>query len=210
MSRALLAIAMAASCFLLPQLGSHPHLVHPAPWLAMGCAVLMLLTQPSLDAGETVRLSAADRGSAIGIFATMIGAQIGAALEFRLHLVQPLGPSFYSGIALIVSGMAFRIWSIRTLGEFFTANVRVVKGQRVVQSGPYRLLRHPSYTGAIVAAVGTALVFGSMLGLALITLLVAPAYAYRMQVEEARLASDLGPEYRDYMRKTRRLVPFVY
>lgn len=203
-------LAASAAIFLLPTVGSLAHLMHPAPWFGLLCGVLMLTSQPRLDRGETLRLSAADRGSALAIFVAMIGAQLIAAVEFRLAPVTLHAQWFVLGVSLAIAGMALRLWAIRTLGRFFTSNVRVVRGQRVVETGPYCRLRHPSYTGALIAALGTTVASASWWGSAAVVLLGVPAYLYRIAVEEQRLADDLGRPYREYMRRTRRLVPGVY
>ena len=119
-------------------------------------------------------------------------------------------PIYWSGIALILAGTAFRWYAIRTLGIYFTRDVATRPDQQVVQNGPYRLIRHPSYTGGLMALLGIGLALGNWIGLALIVLLPLAAYLYRMGIEERVLVEALGQPYRDYMSRTRRLIPFVY
>src|SRR5262249_50419629 len=80
--------------------------------------------------------------------------------------------------------------------------------QTVVQKGPYRLVRHPSYTGALLTVLGILLCQTNWLSLACF-LLALPGFAYRIRVEERALVTALGEPYRDYMRRTKRLVPSV-
>ncbi len=210
MRRLLANLPLVAAIFLLPLVGSPPHLMHPAPWLGLLCGTVMLASQPKLVGHETLSLSAADRGSALGIFIAMILAQVVSVADFRFSPPVAPGIQVALGSSLVVAGMTLRLWAISTLGRFFTANVRVAQDQRVVESGPYALLRHPSYTGALLAALGTSVALGSVWGSAAVLALGLPAYLYRIAIEEQRLATDLGAPYREYMRRTRRLVPGVF
>ena len=115
---------------------------------------------------------------------------------------------FSVGLVLMLTGMALRWYSIRVLGASFTVDVATRPGQEVMQSGPYRWVRHPSYTGALLTLVGILLCCLNVASLAAIVV-VAVGYAYRIRVEERALANDLGPPYREYMRRTKRLIPFV-
>jgi len=115
---------------------------------------------------------------------------------------------FILGLFLMVAGMVLRWYSIRVLGTSFTCEVSTRPGQEVIQAGPYRWVRHPSYTGGLITLLG--LLVCCVNGASLPALIVALAgYAYRIRIEERVLASDLGPAYQDYMRRTKRLIPFV-
>jgi protein-S-isoprenylcysteine O-methyltransferase Ste14 len=117
--------------------------------------------------------------------------------------------AFYLGIVLMLTGIAFRQWAIAILGRFFSGVIGVQEGHKVVESGPYRLIRHPSYTGALLIMVGIGLAMQSW-GAALIILLVfAIAYGHRMIVEERVLVANLGYSYSEYMKRTKRVIPFL-
>jgi protein-S-isoprenylcysteine O-methyltransferase Ste14 len=115
---------------------------------------------------------------------------------------------FGLGIAVALLGIALRWWAVLTLGRFFTTRVMTRPDQTVVQSGPYRWVRHPSYTGALLTVLGVLLCNTNWLSVACFVIAL-PGFAYRMQVEEGALLTALGEAYRDYMRRTKRLVPFV-
>jgi protein-S-isoprenylcysteine O-methyltransferase Ste14 len=115
---------------------------------------------------------------------------------------------FILGLVLMVAGMALRWYSIRVLGASFTCEVSTRPGQAVVESGPYRWVRHPSYTGGLLTLLGVLVCCVNWASLAALIVAVA-GYAYRIRIEERALASDLGTPYRDYMRRTKRLIPFV-
>ena len=115
---------------------------------------------------------------------------------------------FILGLVLMVAGMALRWYSIRVLGASFTCEVSTRPGQEVVESGPYRWVRHPSYTGGLLTLLGVLVCCVNWASLAALVVAVA-GYAYRIRIEERALAADLGTPYRDYMRRTKRLIPFV-
>lgn len=202
-----------ALLFLVPLVWASDRLVHPGPWLGFFAYAAILLSQPHLDPGEMATATGRDRLSALGIYAAVFVPQLVSILQYAFRATwspPPLGWQVLLGVGLAVSGLAFRIWAIRTLGRFFTAVVMVQEGQKVIQTGPYRLLRHPSYTGAFIVAVAVPIALGSWLGVVLSCLLVIPSYLHRIKAEEAALVADLGDEYRQYMRRTSRLIPYVF
>src|ERR1700682_3838478 len=108
---------------------------------------------------------------------------------------------FILGLVLMVAGMALRWYAIRVLGTSFTCEVSTRPDQKVVQSGPYHWIRHPSYTGGLVTVLGVLLCCVNWASLAALVV-VAAGYTYRIRIEERALAKDLGLEYRDYMQRT--------
>ncbi|HKT84349.1 MAG TPA: isoprenylcysteine carboxylmethyltransferase family protein [Solirubrobacterales bacterium] len=115
---------------------------------------------------------------------------------------------FAAGLVLAVAGVAIRQFAIVTLGRFFSIRVKTQAGQTVIDTGLYRLIRHPSYAGTLLTVLGVLLCATNWVSLACFVLAL-PGFAYRIRVEEAALTSALGQPYRDYMRRTKRLVPFV-
>jgi protein-S-isoprenylcysteine O-methyltransferase len=114
------------------------------------------------------------------------------------------------GIATVIVGLGFRWYSIIYLGRFFTVNVEIAADHQLIDSGPYRRLRHPSYTGALIAFLGLALCTKNWASLAIMVVGPAAAFLYRIHVEEAALAGAFGERYRQYMQRTARLIPGVY
>ncbi len=96
------------------------------------------------------------------------------------------------------------------MGRFFTLEVRVADGQSVIDSGPYRLLRHPSYTGALLSFLGIGLALGNWLSVAVLVVLPAAGFVRRIAVEEQALSAQLGESYRRYAATHRRLVPGLW
>jgi protein-S-isoprenylcysteine O-methyltransferase Ste14 len=114
------------------------------------------------------------------------------------------------GLLLIFFGSVFFIWARRTLGKYYSGHVSVVKDQPLVQSGPYRLIRHPAYAGYVLIALGVTLGYSSLAGLVVIPVLLLPSVIYRMSVEDNFLAEHFGDQYKEYADKTARLIPRVW
>lgn len=118
---------------------------------------------------------------------------------------------FWVGLATALLGTGVRWYAIRTLGAYFHSAVRVRDDHRIVDAGPYRWVRHPSYTGGSLMLVGVGLALTDWASLALVVLGVAVGYGYRIRVEERVLAAELGTAYRDYASRTPyRILPFVW
>jgi protein-S-isoprenylcysteine O-methyltransferase Ste14 len=116
----------------------------------------------------------------------------------------------FASVVLFVAGLFLRWWAIITLGRFFTVDVTIEKDHELVERGPFRMVRHPSYTGVLLAFVGFALSLRNWAALLVVLLPIGAAFIHRMNVEETALSRALGRRYADYMKRTKRLVPFVY
>ncbi len=116
---------------------------------------------------------------------------------------------FVSSLVLVWSGLFLRFWATRSLGVFFRSVVIVEPGQKIVSSGPYKYIRHPSYSAALMVIGGLILAWNSWLGLAAL-ILVLIAYARRIKVEEKVLVESFGSDYAAYREHTKKLVPFIY
>ncbi|HLZ61408.1 MAG TPA: isoprenylcysteine carboxylmethyltransferase family protein [Ktedonosporobacter sp.] len=116
---------------------------------------------------------------------------------------------FWFGIALVYAGLAFRLYAIIMLGRYFTPSVAVVADQQVVEDGPYKLIRHPSYTGLLIMFLGFGLSSTNWLSLLALMGCALIGLGYRIRVEERVLQEHLGQRYQEYMRRTKRLIPFV-
>lgn len=117
---------------------------------------------------------------------------------------------FWAGIVLMLAGAAFRWYAIWVLGKYFTRDVATRSGQQVVSHGPYRWIRHPSYSGALLTLLGFGLATTHWLALIVVMACGLAGYGYRVHVEERALCQDLGENYRAYMQRTRRFIPFVW
>jgi protein-S-isoprenylcysteine O-methyltransferase len=119
-------------------------------------------------------------------------------------------PVQVAGLVVMGIGIAVRSFAIAQLGRLHSPNVAVQADHRVVDTGLYKRIRHPSYLGAIIAFLGCAIALGNWISIAVVMVLTVPAYLFRIREEEAALAGQLGQPYRDYQARTHRLVPGVY
>ena len=154
-----------------------------------------------------------DRGSHVVIICLVgFGVLIGVLLAFKLPATSITSARvflFWLGILLIYAGIALRLYAIIVLGAFFTTAVAVAAGQTVVETGPYRLIRHPAYTGFLLTLLGFALSLTNWLSLLVIMGCALTGLSYRIHVEERVLQEHLGQPYQEYMRRTKRLIPFI-
>lgn len=118
-------------------------------------------------------------------------------------------PAWWLGIVLMLAGIAFRWWAIHVLARYFTVDVSIRPDHELVRHGPYRWLRHPSYTGSLMTFIGFALCLDNWLSLAAM-LPVMLAFLWRIHVEERVLSAAFGDRYAAYARETRRLIPYIW
>src|SRR5947207_3165994 len=102
-------------------------------------------------------------------------------------------------VALFAIGLVLRWWAIITLGRFFTVDVTIEQDHELVERGPFRLVRHPSYAGVLLAFVGWALTLRNWVAMAVVLVPIFVAFVRRMNVEETALERALGDRYADYM-----------
>ena len=151
-----------------------------------------------------------DRGSRLVIW---LGIFIAILLSdyFATRGIAPIPePFFYVGLFLMMTGILFRQYSIWVLGRFFSTKVRIVSDHRIVKEGPYKYLRHPSYTGMLMILLGLGLASRTWLGTIIILALFSLVIGYRINVEEKTLRVEFGQEYVEYAKKTKRLVPILF
>jgi len=115
-----------------------------------------------------------------------------------------------AGLVSMALGLALRTWAIVHLGRSFTVDVAVSTGQRIIDTGPYASVRHPSYTGLLLLAAGVGLCFGNAVSLVVIVVPMIALVMRRISVEEDALVQTLGDGYRAYAGRTKRLIPGIY
>jgi protein-S-isoprenylcysteine O-methyltransferase Ste14 len=155
-----------------------------------------------------------DRGSllvVIGSVAVGVGGAFALAAGWQSAAI-PTGrwPLFIVGLVLMCAGIALRQWAIALLGRFFTVDVRVHPDQVVVQRGPYRWVRHPSYTGLILTFVGTGLALDNWAALGMLILVPTAGLVVRIRSEERALLAGLGEPYRRFAASRARLFPGLW
>ena len=150
-----------------------------------------------------------DRGSGALVILTVL-LSISVALTFGYNGIGMLPDwAYYLGISLMLLGIVLRQWAIAVLGRFFTLTVKVAEDHKVIDKGPYKVIRHPSYTGILVTFIGLGLAVQSAGALVVLLALYGISFGYRISVEEKTLLSELGKDYGDYMKRTKRIIPFL-
>jgi protein-S-isoprenylcysteine O-methyltransferase Ste14 len=114
------------------------------------------------------------------------------------------------GVIVFVSGAGLVTWARWSLRNSYTPGLRVQRDQRLVDRGPYRIVRHPAYSGLLLMALGVAIGYSSAIGLGAIPILLLPGLVYRIHVEERLLAAQLGEAYVVYARSRRRIIPGLW
>jgi protein-S-isoprenylcysteine O-methyltransferase Ste14 len=160
------------------------------------------------------RTPAGDRGTRKVLVATGLASlAVAVLLAWFVRALAIPGPpwlAFAAGLGLYWAGRLLRWWAVRTLGPYFVGVVHVQAGHRVVDSGPYRFVRHPGYAGALVRVAGIGLMLGNAGSLAILVVANFGALRRRILVEEDELERALGGDYRRYCERTSRLVPGVW
>jgi protein-S-isoprenylcysteine O-methyltransferase Ste14 len=155
----------------------------------------------------------ADRGSLAVLWTTIvlaIFASVQVVSRGATRLPGPMLTWAAAGAAVLFLGLVLRWTAILTLRHAFTVDVAITKDQRVIDHGIYATLRHPAYSGSLVAFLGMALIYGDWLAGLVLFLPIGAAFFYRIAVEERALRAAFGEDYDRYARRTKKLVPFVY
>lgn len=170
--------------------------------------VLLLVKRARRDSAKVDDASTGRRiWRAIGI--GVVGAIAASQVRF-FHVPIPTSLLFPLVVGVMLLGMAIRFTAILTLGRFFTVNVAQLNDHRLIETGLYKHLRHPSYTGSLLEFVALALSFSNVLSAVVLLVPVTVSFVKRIRHEEGVLLASLGEEYRSYMQRTKRLLPGVW
>ena len=156
------------------------------------------------DKGTTRLVGTAFGASWLVLFLSLL------ANYFRIGSLEPSILFNTVGVFLMLFGFTLRTVAARTLGRFYSRTLRVKDDHRVVSEGMYQWIRHPGYLGMIVMFLGAGVTVANFIVISVVAVLIVPAYLKRISVEESMLSNTLGPEYVEYMKRTKRLIPFLY
>ncbi len=180
----------------------------------IGCFFVVERLLRKGEAARSMEEGEADRGSTRAIGSTFGVALIALLMAPLLNWLKvgrmrsKVLP--WSGIGGMVAGLILRIWALRILGAFYTRTLKTSEEQRLIEDGPYRLIRNPGYLGDLLFWPGAGLAVGNWGVLAVILFPMLWAYRKRIEAEEKMLAEAFPREYKEYARRTWRLIPFVY
>ena len=180
----------------------------------IGCFFVVERLLRKGDAARSIEEGQADRGSTRAIGATFgiaLLALLVAPLLNWLKVGQMRNKRLpWGGIGAMVAGLMLRIWALRVLGAFYTRTLKTSGEQRLIEDGPYRLIRNPGYLGDLLFWPGAGFAVANWGVLAAILFPMVWAYRKRIQAEEAMLAEAFPEEFKGYVSRTWRLIPFVY
>lgn len=183
-------------------------------FLVLARELSLLVTR--LSSKKLVKVKVTDRYTLLNIWMTILGGMLlaspypfmkGGMEQFSFEFNR-LGVGLVFGVLL--AGILLRWWAIHCLGKFFTVNVALHTGHKVINTGPYMLLRHPSYTGLLMEILAVALAYQNLISLTIIMIPTTLVLLRRIRHEERVLKRALGNDYREYLKHTYTLVPFVY
>jgi protein-S-isoprenylcysteine O-methyltransferase Ste14 len=200
---------------LLPLMATDP--VAAGVWIA-ACLIWLvpeMIAMPRQMAKHARKSASRQDRRSLGV---LLGLQwAGIALNFLLGwfypeaaIPWPRTALFWSGFLLIVLGVAFRWYAIWTLGRYFTRDVAVSADQPVIQAGPYRIIRHPAYSGTLITMLGLGLTTANWAGLIVLLGCAFLGHSYRVAVEEKALIQAIGRPYLEYMQRTGRFIPRLF
>jgi len=156
---------------------------------------------------------AEDRGSLrvllLGFSGAIVAAFLLSFVAQRATLPGNRAVWFFVGVLILIAGSLLRRHCFRVLGTFFTGAVTVQADHRVIESGAYRWVRHPSYSAALLIVLGIALALGNWLSVVVSVVIAFLAYSYRARVEEQALLSSLGAPYAQFIASRKRFIPFI-
>jgi protein-S-isoprenylcysteine O-methyltransferase Ste14 len=182
-------------------------------WILIVTAAIWVMLELRQSISRRPEGVKANWGSEV-LFRLIVG--IGALVAGRLSAVaqsakiRPAAFAVWVGLVLFWCGISLRFWSFRTLGRYFTFTVQTSRDQPVIADGPYRVIRHPSYTGLLLVIMAAGLFIGNWWSFVCLTVATVGGLVFRIRVEERALMQDLGDRYRSYAATHKRLVPFVW
>lgn len=179
--------------------------------LATICSVLFA-TQPRLSITESKLKKATDRNTIWLIIIVSGIGQIASLVEWAYF---PTNNKFNNswiliGGFLLVAGTLFRLYAIKVLGKYFSATVQIKDEHKIITAGPYKFLRHPSYTGAYFAMLGSAILMHSIIGILIFGIGMLVVYHLRIKTEEQTLTNQFGILYKLYASRTYKMFPLVW
>ncbi len=214
MKKVMSIIIMLLAYYIIPLSMNLNLIIHPKVIILMISASILILTQPQLSIKDSKENKTTDKNSVLIIMISTLVVQVISIMEWAYFKI--LIPNNYSGLmtiigfTMLVVGINFRVWSIKYLGKYFTAIVQVKDDHQLITEGPYSIVRHPSYLGAYVAIVGSAIFLNTIIGSLTAIVLMLYAYHKRITAEEFALASVFEKDYTIYQSYTKRMIPFVW
>jgi protein-S-isoprenylcysteine O-methyltransferase Ste14 len=126
-----------------------------------------------------------------------------------VRFVPKTASASYAGLAITIAGLALSVWARIQIGRNWSGLIQVKEGHQLMHTGSYAIVRHPIYSGFMLATLGTAIAFGEISGLLAFVMILA-AWGYKSRLEETAMVEHFGAVYETYRRKVKGLIPFVW
>ncbi len=197
---------------ILPLLGKPALMVHYKILVIILGSIAMWLTQPAFTVKETSDKKSSDRFSVILILAMSFISVVVPVVDWAYFKFDQDGLNWITvlGILMIVVGITFRALAVRYLGKYFTPTVQIKDDHKLITTGPYSIVRHPSYTGAFLAIIAGGVVLESLVGFIISCTAMIIAYYVRIGIEEKELTANFGIAYEQYQKNTKMIIPYVW
>ena len=197
---------------MLPLAGNPALMLHYKIIFIVLGSIAMWFTQPAFTVAEAADKKESDKFSVILILAMSLLSVVVPVVDWAYFKTDQSTLSVFTfiGAAVIVLGIIFRAWSVKTLCRFFTPTVQIKQDHVLVTSGPYSVVRHPSYLGAYLSITGGAILLESIVGFITACIAMFTAYYVRISIEERELQNHFGEKYKYYKKTTKRIIPFIW
>lgn len=195
----------------LPLLGKPALMLNGKILFIIAGSICMWLTQPPVSVKETSDQKSSDRFSVVLILLMSLVSVVVPIVDWAYFSSDWDSVSILTiaGACMIIAGISFRAWAVHSLGKYFTATVQIKEDHRLIKTGPYRIVRHPSYTGAFMAIIAGGVILGSLTGFIISCTAMIIAYYVRIGIEEKELIARFGDDYLAYKRDTKMMIPYV-
>ena len=212
MRKVILASVSNVLMIILPLLGNLPLIFNYKIHFLITGSVFMWLTQPAFTVEDTNTKKDSDKFSVVLILMMSFISVITPVIDWAYFMNSHAQFTAFTlvGMVMMIIGLVFRAWAVKTLGEFFTPTVQIKKAHQLITGGPYSIVRHPSYTGAFLSIIGGAVMLESWIGFSLACIAMTIAYYVRIRIEEYELSAHFGRRYLEYKHTTKRIIPFVW
>lgn len=212
MRKIILACVSNVLMIILPLLGKPALMLNYKILLLIAGGIFIWLTQPAFTVEDTSTKKDSDKFSVLLILIMSLISVVAPVVHWAYFMDNPAAFSAFTaiGILMMVTGLLFRAWAVKTLGAFFTPTVQIKDEHKLITQGPYSIVRHPSYTGAFLSIIGSAVILESWIGFAIACLAMTIAYYVRITIEENELSAHFGSSYQNYKHTTKRIIPFVW
>ncbi|MFZ1082868.1 MAG: isoprenylcysteine carboxylmethyltransferase family protein [Candidatus Kryptoniota bacterium] len=191
-------------------MGIHSLLIWGISAIWIGLEIWLVVRDKLAGKGKTQHDKGTRNYNFISIAASMTAAGFLNGISIFGFMGRRIEILFWVGFGIMIMGLAFRVWSIIVLGKYFRTTVELDERRTVVRAGPYRWIRHPSYSGLLLVCLGYGIALQSWLSLLVVLTLPSIALLHRIRVEERLLVRGIGNDYIEYQRQTKRLIPGIW